>query len=439
MTSIKRVQEELREAKEKAIQASLAKSEFLATMSHELRTPLNGILGMNALMLRTDLDDRQRRYAEACESSGKLLTQLINDVLDVSKIEAGKLELDPRRCEIEAVVYDVVDIFTNAAQQKGLILNCRLSQAACVSAVVDDNRLRQILVNLVGNAIKFTSSGGVSIVGDHIKHSTGQSRLRIEVTDTGIGIPRERIDRLFKAFSQIDSSTTRQFGGTGLGLSICEQLVALMDGEIGVESQIGVGSTFWFEIPLEMIQSDKAGRRWQSLAAAQVVTVDCSDNALAQVAECVANWGCHCEEVETLSEALDVLHRLAAKRPATSVVLSTFRALESEPVVLPQLVDHCSGRVVALLTAQEEPSAQKMRSLGLRATLQEPVRPSELFETLTSLLLSINGDEVAESEPSDLVQSGSPQGKLVGHLLVAEDNQINQLYVVELLEILGCT
>lgn len=254
VTGIKRVQEELREAKDKAMQASLAKSEFLATMSHELRSPLNGILGMIALLLRTDLDNRQRRFAEACESSGKLLTQLINDVLDVSKIEADKLELDPRPSEIEAVVCDVVDIFTHTAEQKGLTLKCRLSESACVTAVVDDNRLRQVLVNLVGNAIKFTSCGGVSIVGELIKCSSGESRLRIEVADTGIGIPRERIDRLFKAFSQIDSSTTRQFGGTGLGLSICKQLIALMSGEIDVESRVGVGSTFWFEIPVEIIK-----------------------------------------------------------------------------------------------------------------------------------------------------------------------------------------
>jgi len=439
VTSIKLVQEELRTEKEKAMQASIAKSEFLATMSHELRTPLNGILGMNALILRTDLDERQRRFAEACRASGKLLTQLINDVLDVSKIEAGKLELDPRPCEIEAVVYDVVDILTNSAHQKGITLKCRLSQSACVSALADDNRLRQILVNLVGNAIKFTSSGGVSIVGDRIDQPSGHSRLRIEVTDTGIGIPRERIDRLFKAFSQVDSSTTRQFGGTGLGLTICAQLVALMDGEIGVESQIGVGSIFWFEIPLEMIQSDKAGRRWQSVATAQVLTVDCPDSTLAQVAECVSTWDCHCVEVQTVSEALDVLHGLAATEPVMSVVLSSIRALEGDPVLVPQLVDHCPGRVVALLTAQDEPSAQKMRSLGIVSTLQEPLRPSELFETLTSLLLSINSDEVADREPPEFVRPVPPPGKLVGHLLVAEDNQINQMYMVELLKILGCT
>ncbi|GAA4447368.1 PAS domain S-box protein [Novipirellula rosea] len=439
VTKIKEAQVEMHEAKEKAVQASLAKSEFLAAMSHELRTPLNGILGMNTLLLKTDLNDRQRRFVEACASSGKLLAELINDVLDLSKIEAGKLELDSRECELERVVYGVIELFSSSAQENELSLSCQLSQAACVTARIDDNRLRQILVNLIGNAIKFTSSGSVSIAGDRIKHSSGQSRLRIEITDTGIGIPPERMNRLFKPFSQVDSSTTRNFGGTGLGLSICRQLVALMGGEIGVESQVGIGSTFWFEIPLEVIsQPEIQSARRQSLAGTQILVVD-GIGSLAQIIECVTNWGCHYVHVNTFQESLQILQSLTVERTASVVVFSSFQAIKDEPDASQTLIDLCSGRLVALLTPDEEMSAQRMLSRSVDATLQEPVRPSDLFDVITSLLFPSDADEGTEREPSHLVSSALMPAKLTGHLLVAEDNRINQLYVVELLKMLGCT
>lgn len=241
---------ELTAANAELHKASQAKSEFLTTMSHELRTPLNGILGMNELLLASELTERQRQYVDASSSSGKLLMQLINDILDLSKIEAGKLELDPRECDLEAVVSDVIASMSYAAQQKNLSLTCQIAPDACVTAMCDDSRLRQVLVNLVGNAIKFTSSGEVILRAEQAAGGEDGLRLRFSVSDTGIGIPAERHHRLFAAFSQVDSSTTRRYGGTGLGLSICRKLVDLMGGRIGVESQVGVGSTFWFEIPL---------------------------------------------------------------------------------------------------------------------------------------------------------------------------------------------
>lgn len=183
---------------------------------------------MNELLLATTLNDRQREFVSASISSGRLLMQLINDVLDLSKIEAGKLELDERECDIEALVYDVIGIMLNAARQKGITLECQLAPNFCIVSICDDNRLRQVLINLVNNAIKFTNIGGVRITGEQVAGDDGNRFLRFSIIDTGIGIPEERQHRLFEVFSQVDSSTTRYCGGTGLGLSICRQLVELM-------------------------------------------------------------------------------------------------------------------------------------------------------------------------------------------------------------------
>jgi len=254
VTKIKLTELQLRSAIEKAEQASLAKSEFLATMSHELRTPLNGILGMNELLLTTELSSQQKQFVEACDASGRLLSQLVNDILDLAKIESGKFELDLRDCVLAKIVADILVTISPLAKQKGLRLDCKLAPELQAIVRCDDNRLRQILINLVGNAMKFTNKGGIRIVGQQIAVVDNRARIRFSVIDTGEGIPEARRPRLFKAFSQVDSSTTRRFGGTGLGLSICKQLVDLMGGEIGVDSQVGVGSTFWFEIPFDLVK-----------------------------------------------------------------------------------------------------------------------------------------------------------------------------------------
>ncbi len=242
---------ELRAALEKAEASTRAKSEFLAMMSHEIRTPMNGILGMAQLLELTALNDEQRGYVNTVRSSGDALLVLINDILDFSKIEAGKLELEMRPFALQAALASTVDLYQPLAQRKGLILQLQLASDLPAHVAGDRTRLRQILSNLLGNAIKFTEQGQVRVKVSLLADDGRSLQLGVAVHDSGIGIPANRVDRLFKAFSQVDTSTTRQYGGTGLGLAICQRLCEAMGGDIGVTSQPGAGSTFRFSVRLE--------------------------------------------------------------------------------------------------------------------------------------------------------------------------------------------
>ncbi len=248
---------ELARTRDAAEAANRAKSDFLATMSHEIRTPLNGVIGTLRLLTETGLTGDQQRFATTADASAHTLLSLINDILDFSKVEAGKLELDPVPFDLSDLAATAVEIVATAANAKGLGLTCTVDPAVPRRRIGAADRIRQVLVNLLGNAVKFTATGAVSV---RVTPADGDA-VRFAVTDTGIGIPPDRLDRLFQSFSQVDASTTRKFGGTGLGLAICKQLAALMGGTVGVRSTVGVGSTFWFtaRLPVDAAPGPTAG------------------------------------------------------------------------------------------------------------------------------------------------------------------------------------
>lgn len=439
VTERREANEKLLAASQAADDANRAKSEFLAMMSHELRTPLNGILGMNDLLLQTNLTDRQRRFVEACSTSGKALLQQINDVLDLSKIEAGKLELDALPCHLESLVYDIVDTFTYTAGKSDLVLKCHMEPAACVKVLVDENRLRQVFLNLMGNAVKFTERGSITITANVIERDGQKITIRFAVTDTGIGIAEDQRHRLFSPFSQLDNSTTRRFGGTGLGLSVSKQLVDLMGGTIDVESKVGEGSTFTFDLPLYLAyeDSDETNRR-RTLSGTRVLAVDGIDQDRSQIGECLRAWGCQAKQVADVREALEAVERADELASPFGVVLADCRlAVGDEYVLLARLARHPYLPIIGLGGGDDEASVEYLRQIGVRHILHDPVRPSALYNAISSVLSITDIPGASARDGCDL--PAPTDAGLAGHILVAEDNRINQLYVVELLKACGCT
>jgi two-component system sensor histidine kinase/response regulator len=433
---------ELRIAKEAAEAASQAKSQFLANMSHEIRTPMNGVLGMIELLLDTGVTPMQRRFADTARQSGESLLTIINDILDFSKIEAGHMTMENLSFELRPLVEDVAALVAEQAERKGIELACDLDAELPTHVFGDSGRLRQVLTNLVANAVKFTQGGEV-VIAVGIEPDGGSEgglqsmpRLRFAVRDTGIGVSPQQIGRLFKAFSQADGSTTREYGGTGLGLAISKQLVELMGGQIGVESEAGEGSTFWFSLPLATDPEAHAAAP-PVLAGLRALVVD--DNATNRtiLEHQVRALGLSHSAAEDGVQALRMLRTAVTNGVPFELALIDMKMPGLSGIELAAAVrtdPTLRGlRMIMLTSLSSVDQGAGARAVGIDATLNKPVRQSELAAVISSTM-------AAEGVAAAMSATIEPQAEplLRGRVLLAEDTPVNQQVALAMIAKMGC-
>ena len=436
-------EEEVLSAKDAAEAASRAKSQFLANMSHEIRTPINGVMGMLRLLQRTRLDEKQRRYLQNAMSSAETLLSVIGDVLDFSKIEAGKLELEASAFSPSDIVDASLVQLVERAEEKGLELASWVDEHVPRALMGDPDRLKQVLLNLLSNAVKFTGLGSVVVSCGLVGEDAAGVTLRFEVKDTGAGIPAEQHRMIFEAFSQADASMSRLHGGTGLGLTISRELVRLMEGQVGLESQVGKGSTFWFTARFRRAPAENAAAeaREEGLRGARVLVTDGSATARRILCGYLRSWGAMAEEVADTGLALEMLRRAAARGAPFGLALigsgeagfGLAQSIRKEPAI--------RGTALVLITRYADAHAgDEVAELGFLGSLAKPARRSDVYNVVTRAARGLRGSEAPGASPGPAARP-PPAAPLepgkAGTVLVAEDNEINREVAAEMLASLG--